>query len=293
MSGLRTFAAAWPLFADAVVAGAVAGGLLGALGTFLLLGRMVFLSATLAQVASLGVTAGLVVRGRLGAADAAPAQGALGAVLRDAAAPLGAWVATTLAATLLALQARFAAAKLEATLGLLFAAGGAGTLLLACDPAAELHDVQALLFGSAVAVPPAARRWLCALAFLLLAPTALALPALGEAWTDPQGAWVRGVPVRTLRGWVLLALSVSVAACTQVLGALPVFALSVAPALFAVATCRTLAGSFFVAGATGALAGAGGYVAAYLGDWPVGATQAAVAVAVATLGRCLPARNGA
>lgn len=290
MTRLEDLVAGWPLFADAVFAGVAAGALLGGLGTFVLLGRMVFFSAALAQVASFGVAAGLVARARLGGGPDAASLGPLGAALRGAAAPLGAWLATAAAAALLALQARLGPRRLEAALGLMFAAGGAGTLIVACDPAADLHDVQNLLFGSAVAVPPAARRWMIALALGLLLPTAALLPALGEAWTDPQGARVRQVPVRTLHAWIFLALSVAISACTQVLGALPVFALSVAPALLAAATCRTLAATFFVAAATGAAAGAGGYALAFACDWPVGATQAALAVALAALSWCRPKR---
>src|SRR4051812_26623573 len=47
---------AWELFRDPALSGAAAGALLGWLGVYVVLRRMVFLSAALSQAAGLGVT---------------------------------------------------------------------------------------------------------------------------------------------------------------------------------------------------------------------------------------------
>ena len=54
--GLSAFFEAWDLFREPALAGAVAGALLGMLGIYVVLRRMVFLSAALSQSASLGVS---------------------------------------------------------------------------------------------------------------------------------------------------------------------------------------------------------------------------------------------
>ena len=53
---LSTFFDAWELFRAPALGGVFAGALLGALGVYIVLRRMVFVSAALAQTAGLGVT---------------------------------------------------------------------------------------------------------------------------------------------------------------------------------------------------------------------------------------------
>ena len=75
---LSDFWEAWPLFEDAVLTGTFVGLTLGVLGVYIVLGRMVFLSAALSQVASFGVTlayAGQIFLG-MSAAIASPTMGA-------------------------------------------------------------------------------------------------------------------------------------------------------------------------------------------------------------------------
>ena len=58
MNSAPTFAAFfanWSIFRDAVLTGALAGGLLGFLGVQIVLRRMVFASSAIAQAAALGV----------------------------------------------------------------------------------------------------------------------------------------------------------------------------------------------------------------------------------------------
>jgi zinc transport system permease protein len=94
---------------------------------------------------------------------------------------------------------------------------------------------------------------------------------------DPEGARVQGLPVRLLETvlWTLVALEVSVA--TRALGALPVFAFAVLPAMSALALVERPAGGLVIAALFGGLAGGLGYLAAFFFEFPVGACQATLA----------------
>ena len=67
------------------------------------------------------------------------------------------------------------------------------------------------------------------------------------------------------------------------LGALPVFAFSVLPGVAALLASPRLGPVFPIAAALGALSGGLGYIAAFLWEFPVGASQTAVAVAFVVL----------
>lgn len=263
------FVAAWPLFAEPALTAACAGACLGGLSVFVVLAQMIFVSAALGQVASCGVATGFALRPTLASLAgpvAARWSGAGGAAL-----------ATTLAAIVLAAQARLRPRGLEALLGLLFALGAGGTLVAANYATAELHDIQSLLFGSAVAVAPGTLPKMAAACALVLAGVGSALPALGEAFVDPVGARVRGLPLFWLQAGLLVAAAGSIAYATATLGALPTFALSTAPGLASLAQARSLPRAFVAACAGGAACGFAGYVLAFACAWPVGATQALVA----------------
>ncbi len=87
-----------------------------------------------------------------------------------------------------------------------------------------------------------------------------------------------------MRGLELLLLLVTsvVSAATRALGA-PVFAFSVLPAVAALMVTSRLSLVFPLALLLGALSGAGGYLAAFVLEFPVGASQTAVAVALVLL----------
>jgi zinc transport system permease protein len=95
---------------------------------------------------------------------------------------------------------------------------------------------------------------------------------------DPEGARVHGLPVRAieLTLWLLVAVAVSVT--TRAIGALPVFAFAVLPALAALALVQRLGSALLVAALLGAGAGGLGYLSAFFLEFPVGAAQAALAV---------------
>lgn len=265
---ISSFLESWELFREAALAGAVAGALLGFLGVYIVLRRMVFLSAALSEAAGLGVSLSFHASLHLGlsGALASPTSGA---------------VAVTALATLLLLADRSGpGARRDGILAFAFLVGAAGTLAVGTRIVQEVQDVQSILFGSAVAVSPGDFHLLVAVAAAVLLLHVWWRRGFLQASFDPEGAAVRGVPVRMLEAVLLASLAVSISVATRILGALPVFAFSVLPALAAVRVCASVPRAMVVATALGAAAGFAGYVAAFLWELPVGASQTLCAAAI-------------
>jgi zinc transport system permease protein len=283
---LGEFFDAWPLFGDAVLAGTIAGVTLGFLGVYVVLRRMVFLSAALSQTAGLGVALAFWASLALGHAE--DGHDTVGAPM-DALAvspTVGAVIATSLAVAALIVARRKGGRNSDATLGVLFLAAAGGTVLVGTQIVQEVQDIDSLLFGTAVAVLPHH--------LTLLAVTGGALVLLHLAlWRgfvavtiDIDGARVRRIPAVALEALLLFGLALAVSAATRVLGAMPAFAFSVLPALAAVKLAPNIPRALWLAAVLGGVCGFGGYLCATLWDLPVGATQTAlgVTISVAALG---------
>ncbi|MEQ1570699.1 MAG: metal ABC transporter permease [Myxococcota bacterium] len=256
------FVAAWPLFKEAILAGTIAGAVLGFLGVFILVRRMVFVTATLTQAAGLGVALAFYVDIHLGL-GLPPIAGALLAAL-------AASVLASLPYERLHLSRESALAALW-----LFASGGA--VVVGSRIAQEAHDIAAILFGSAVLVSPEDLTMVAAVGGVGLVLGFLGHEVLVFSGFDPDAARVQGVPVRLMESALLVLVTFEVAVATRAIGALPVFAFSVMPAMAALLVAPGMRWTFPIAALGGALVGLGGYMAAFFFDLPVGATQTALA----------------
>jgi zinc transport system permease protein len=178
----------------------------------------------------------------------------------------------------------------ESVLGFVFLASGAGAVIVGDRITQEAHDLAAILFGSAVVVQPVDLFLVSAATVLLLGGHLALWRALVFAGFDPMGARVQGMPVRALNGFLFVSVGLAVALCTRALGALPVFAFSVLPAMTALVLTSRMAGVFALATVFGAVSGVGGYGVSFRAELPVGATQTAFAaglLVVALAGRTL------
>lgn len=267
--GVAEFFGAWALFGDSALAGGLGGALLGVLGVYILLKRMVFLSAALSQVASLGITLAFFAQAALGWGWVHPI--------------LGAGVMTL--GVLLALSTRAAQRPgfRDGALGFAYLLGASGTLILGTRIVQELHDVQTILFGSAVAVVPRDFWLIVAVSVVLGGVHLVGWRGFTAVVLDAEDARVRGMPVRGLELTLLLTLAVAVAVSTAVLGALPTFAFSVLPAMVALRVVANVPRALLLSGLLGAAVGFGGYVVAFVYELPVGASQAMLALVVSAV----------
>jgi zinc transport system permease protein len=262
--GLQDFVAGWELYRDPVLAGVLAGATLAALGVFVLLRRAVFVTAAVSQAAGLGVALAFFAEIQLGI-HVSPVFGALALA-----------VSCTLA-VVARTPRRFSR---ETLVGLFFVGASALAVLIGDRIAQEAHDVAAILFGTAVLVRPV-DLLLLAIGSALAATALLFLQrALTFTGMDPDGARVQGLPVSAIETvfWSVLALEVSFA--TRALGSLPVFAFAVLPSAAGLLLADRVVTALVFAAVVGASAGGLGYLTAFLGDLPVGASQASVAMAL-------------
>ena len=262
---LAQFADGIALYADPILCAVLAGAGLGGLGVFAVLRRAVFVTATISTAAGLGVVLAFFLQIHH-ALELPPVACAL--------------VASLTCTWLVGARPAFRLSR-ETLVALVYVVTSALIVLLGTRIAQEAHDISAVLFGSAVLVRPI-DVWsvlgATTLSFGLLAMLHRPLTFLGF---DPDGARVQGVPVERIDAafWGVLALQVSVA--TRALGSLPVFAFCVLPSAAGLFVAKRVPGALVIAVGLGALSGGLGYLAAFLGELPVGASQAAVSALLA------------
>ena len=263
-SNWQEFVAGWQLdiYRDPIYCGVIAGVLLGYLGVFIVLRRMVFVTAAVSQAAGLGVALAFFFAMRFSLA-VPPVAGAITLAL--------------LCTAVFALPLERLPISRESVLGVVYLATWAGAVMVGDRIAQEAHDIASILFGTAVLVQPADLWALIAIAAATLALHLWWQRAIVFAIFDGEGARVQGLPVRLLdlSSWLFTSLAVSIA--TRALGVLPVFAFAVLPAATGLMLARRLRWVLIIAAVAGALAGGGGYLVAFFHEFPVGASQAASA----------------
>ena len=281
-----------PIFRDAILAAGLAGALLGFIGVHVVLRRMVFASSAIAQAAAFGVALSFwvpivvdPVRHAAGHA-AGPEAHLISSLLFE---PVLWAIGASLLATLvfIANPVRLHLTR-ESILGLVFLVSGAGAVVVGDRISQEAHDLSSILFGTAVVVLPADLFLVGLATVVLLGPHVILRPALIFVGYDPVGARVQQMPVRRLNAFLFLSVGLAVALSTRALGALPVFAFSVLPAMTALVLTARMSRVFVAATVLGVLAGVLGYAIAFRAELPVGATQTALAAAfftAALLGR--------
>lgn len=265
------------LFAAPIACAAMAGLCLGVLSVFIVLKRMVFISAAVSQCAGLGVAFAFWVEMMAGV-HLPPV--------------LVATVVAVAATLLCALDPRRLGVSRDAILGLVYALSGSLSVLIGEKLAQEAHDIQSILFGSAVLVSDedAALVAACSAAILLLG--AWNYRGVAFAVFDPAASRAQKLPVALLNGALLVSIGVMVGVSARALGALPVFAFSTLPAVAALRCRLPLKGVLVLAGLLGAFAGAFGYLTAFRLNMSVGASQTTVAGVVALLAIGISAHVG-
>ncbi|MGE0402435.1 MAG: metal ABC transporter permease [Kofleriaceae bacterium] len=255
----------WPLYREAVYSGAIAGLTLGFLSVYVVLRRMVFVSAAVTQAAGLGVAASFWLSIHLGT------------VIDPA------WGATTMslvAALLLAADPKRLGLSREMALGIVFAFASATAVLIGSRIPQETGDIQAILFGNAVVVSPEdLHRLMWTFGGVMLLQLWW-FRGFSFASFDRVTARVHGLPVRLLDAVLLLSIGVMVGESARALGAMPAFAMSTLPGVAALLFVRgSLPMTFAVAVLVGAASGVGGYLLAYREQLSVGPAQTTTAVA--------------
>lgn len=258
------------IWGGAVAAGAITGAVCGFLGVYVVLNRMVFVSAALAQISSLGVMLAFWISSHSSAHETH--------VDDTAALLLGIGFAVAFSIFLVRARADLQVARVrssESIIGFAYIVSSAGVVLLGDRVSQGAHDVANLLFGNAVIVD----------GFHLALLACLTLPFLAlHIWLfkdvffvsyDATTAKTMGYPVRFLQLFLLLTFGIVISIATRTIGALPVFAFSTLPAMFALAIFENIYFVFAAATLMGVLSAVGGYAASFMLSFPTGACMSA------------------
>lgn len=270
-AGIADFWAAWELFRNPALAGMIGGATAGMLGVYVLVRRMVFFAAALSQIAGAGVALAFFVRLRTGVQTSLTSPSVFSLMV------------TALVTLWLAADRSVGGRRRDARLGIAFVLGSALTLVLGTRIVEELTDIDSLLFGSAVAVLPEDFTLLTVSCAVVMAIHLWLHRGFIAVCIDPEGAAVRGLPVKLINTVLLISLALVISVGTRILGALPIFAFSILPAMAALAVSSGLRSALVLAVVFGGASGFCGYLAAYLYDFPVGASQTLVAAAIVLL----------
>jgi len=281
MSQLQGFLDAREIWRDPLAASIVAGALCGFLGVYVVLRRTVFVSAALTQLSTLGLIAAIIL------------EESLGVEAEHAATQLAAALLFSVAGAL-ALGTERAGRRLpgEAGVGMAYVVAGALVVLGANRLVHAAHDLNAMVFGNAVAVPFGDLVVLAVVTAVCAAIHRLFEKELVFVSFDAETAAALGLNVRLWNGLLFLTIGLAIPVSARVLGALPVFAFLTIPAAAALLLANRLHATFLLATCFGVVAAAGGYLVSWFWQLPTGATMVVIATLFVLPGTLARLRRG-
>ena len=258
------------LFRDALLGSLIIAITCSILGVYVVLRRIVFVGAALAQLSSAGVALALFLSG------AAWAEG-LGRHPTEAALAL-----TLFGVLFLAFESPRSLVPRDAAIGIAYTVAGAmGILLIAKATSAEAHDI--LLQGSILGITPSDVRILLAAGLpVLVLQAAFARQVLFVSF-DPETARTLGYKVRLWDLAFFGTLGLAIAASMQYAGVLLVFDYLVVPAVTALLLAKTMPGAILLSVLAAVLATLIGFALSVTYDLPTAPAIAACSGGLAIL----------
>ena len=274
MSAFSDFWAGRDLWREPMIAGVLAGAILGYIGVFVVLKRMVFVSAALSEISGVGVAFAFWLGAVLGINP--HEHGRVPLLLEPT------WFSLLFAcaaAALFSLQPGHRRLATETIVGLGYIIASALVLTILNSPriAQEAHAIGDILFGNAVTVPWQQIRALLGAAVLAVVAHALFFKELLFVSYDRETAVVQGVGVFRYELLLNLVTAVVISVATRAVGALPVFAFTVIPAAAALMIAERMRLAVVLAVTFGVVSAAVGYYVSWVEQLPTGATMVVVA----------------
>lgn len=261
MEILKEFIDSYFLWRDPMIVGAVTGAICGFLGVYVVLRRIIFVSATLTQIASFGVALSFFLES-LGLAIFSSLIGPFALSL----------ILTSLAAAFYALKREFKRISREGVIAFGFLIASGGVIVLGDKIASGAHDIATILFGSAVVVDPFDVYLIPAVAVLVFIIHIIYFKDFIFVSFDTESAQLFNYPVRRLNTLLLITVAIVVALATRALGALPVFALLALPPLSSLYLTEKLKLVFLFSAIIGVLSAVLGYFFSFILSIPTGAS---------------------
>jgi len=285
MTGLSSFFAAYEIWRDALVVAVLAAALLGYLGVWVVLKRVTWVPLALTQASSLGIVGALYIWALIGEELHHDPASVLPTLLD----PAGLSVVFALVAA--AFFARQSGRGSEAVV-LTYLIGSALVLIIGGFVRQDLHDLESVLFGSAVLVETIQIVYVGAAGLAVVLVHALLHRRFLFVSYDPDAAGAAGLPIYATELWLYASIALMISTATRAIGALPAFGLMILPALAGLHVAKSLRGAFALAVGIGALAAAAGYYLAFVAELPAGAAMVGLAGGVYGVARLATAFGG-
>lgn len=281
MEKLALFFSSWEFWGNAVSASVILGAVCGFLGIYVILHRIVFVSAAMSQVSSLGVMLAFLLVHVEALHPAHHSEDVLPLLL--ASALTGAFAIAMAKHTQAKISDR--SKSIESLIGAVYLVSTAGLLLVGDRIAQGSHDVSNILFGNAVSVDTT---HLLLLAFICLPIFLIHIWLRKDVLFisfDPTMASTLNYPVKPLRIFLLISIGIIISVGTRTIGALPVFSFSVIPPMAAILLFESLGVSFVMAAVFGAASAFLGYLFSFIFSFPTGASMTAAAFGILVIAK--------
>lgn len=257
----------WSLLAMPIVSASIASAACCYVGVYVVLRRIVFVSAALAQLGAAGVGLGLML-------DINPVATCYTFIL--------------LGTLFVPLIQREKKVSRESILGAMYAVAASLAMIFVAKSPAEQHLMESILFGELLyATKDVALHLGIVAAFTLAIHLALFKPLLLSSF-DPEFAATLGIRTRLFDGIFYIVLAVLIGECIRAIGALLTFAYLVLPPLTALLLTDRFKSAFIISISCGLIANIIGIVISFHYDLPSSPTVAACTllplIALAPLG---------
>ena len=263
----------WFLWRDPMAVAVMSAALCSFVGVYIVLKRVVFVSAALSQMSGMGVALSFWLASVMSVDPHAtpiwlhPLWYALGFA--------------ALGAALFSLNLAHRRVAGETVIGLGYLIAAACVILILNSPrvAQEAHEVDVLLYGNAVAVPPAQLKIMALTSVFVLLTHGVFGKEFVVTTFDPETARTLGLSTRRWNLLLFLTVAVVISVSTRAIGALPVFAFMVIPPAVGLLLAARLWMVFAIAVAVGVASAALGYYVSFHWSLPTGASMVVVSAA--------------
>jgi zinc transport system permease protein len=265
------FFESWFIWKEPLLVAALAATLCAFVGVFIVLRRMVFVSAALSQMSGVGVATAFLLASFV-RVDPHEAPWYLNPILL-------AFLFATVGAALFSHQLARRRLATETVIAIGYLVAAAAVILILSSPhvAQEEHEVKDLLYGNAVAVPPGTLEIMAVTAACVLLIHALFFKDF--VFVSFDGETARTLGYRTGLWDLLLfeTFAVTSSVATRSIGALPAFGFMVLPPAAALLLGRRLWQVFALSVGFALLATGLGYYVSWPLSLPTGATMVVIA----------------
>lgn len=261
-----TFLEALPILKNGILASGLAALVCSFLGVYIILKRIVFVSAALTQISSLGIALALLITGLLGSGTGMAILPSLSSLLF-----------ACLAASLLAIQTGERRITRESLLGIGYILPTGLTLLILDRVTTHPGLIEDILFGNAVFVAPQQLLVLALVSAVIFLIHGLFHKEFVFTSFDPETARASGLPSVLFNQLLFLTLALATSISISSIGALPVFAFTVMPAAAALLLTEHLKRAFALSVGFGLFAALAGFYLSFLFSLPTGPTMLSMA----------------